>query len=321
MKITPLRILAIGWLLGSNGLSADQAQFHYQESAAVLEITRGETPVLTYHKAEVAPPEGAAEAFRRSGFIHPLHTPKGAVVTSIHAPDHIHHMGLWHAWVHTEFRGRELDFWNLKAEQGTVRFAGSQRVTRLADSVGFTVRQEQVQLPREAGAKEEVVLAENFTVQAKQVDGANVIDYVIEQTNVTDAPLGLPAYRYGGGIAFRAPESWDEETSSYLTSEGLDRKAGHATRGRWCAMYGPTEYGGATVVIMGHPSNHDAPQRMRLWPEGKVFFNFVPAQASDWQIDPGQKIELKYRVLIFDGHVAATEIEQRWSAYKNEIHD
>lgn len=314
MTYSLFRFLLLGCAAGATVLLANESLL-IEESADVIEISRGSIPVLTYHKAEVFPPAGEADAFRRSGFIHPLHTPKGAVISSIHAPDHIHHMGLWHAWVHTTFRDEALDFWNLKALQGTVRFAGSRELTESSNSVGFSVRQEHVRLAGDGGRREEVVLAEDFSVSVVLDAEANVVDYVMKQRNVTDASLLLPAYRYGGGVAFRAPESWNDETGEYLTSEGLSRENGHATRGRWCAMYGPTEYGEATVVIMGHPQNHDAPQRMRIWPEGKVFFNFVPTQESDWEIPSRAEIELHYRVLVFDGRPSVEEIEARWSHF------
>ncbi|MCC5023476.1 MAG: PmoA family protein [Candidatus Synoicihabitans palmerolidicus] len=100
-----------------------------------------------------------------------------------------------------------------------------------------------------------------------------------------------------------------------MTSEGFDRTTGHATRGRWTAMHGPTEKGEATVVIMGHPSNHDAPQRMRIWEAGKVFFNYVPAQEHDWRIEPGQTVVLRYRLVVQDGRMAPAEVEKYWDSY------
>ncbi len=284
------------------------------ETADTIAVTRDDAPVLTYHKAVVPPPDGVDAAFNRSGFIHPLHTPKGGVVTSIHAEDHYHHLGLWHAWVHSEFRGRELDFWNLLKRQGTVRFAGPVALEHGADAVGFTVRQQQVALAT-AERPEEVVLEELFTVRVHDTDAAQVIDYEIVQQNVTDAPLEFPAYRYGGGIAYRAPLSWGEANDAYVTSTGLDRTNSHETRADWCAMHGPTETGEATVVIMNHPSNHDSPQRMRVWPKGHVFFNYVPAQENSWSIAPGESITLRYRVVVRDGDFDRATAESDWSDY------
>jgi hypothetical protein len=321
MKITLSRVLGLTAFCGLSCLSASADALEIRESNASIVIQAGAIPVLTYEKAEMAPPPGVDDAYRRSGFIHPLHTPKGAVVTSIHAPDHRHHMGLWHAWVNTEFRGEKVDFWNLKARTGLVRFAGSQDLNQSNNSVGFTVRQEQVALGNGLDDADEVVLRETLSVSVAQTGNANVIDYAVTQRNITDAVLKLPAYRYGGGITFRAPDAWDEGNADYLTSAGLDRKQGHATRGRWSMMYGPSEYGEAAVVIMGHPGNHDAPQRMRIWPEGKVFFNYAPTQEFDWQIDPNEEILLRYRVLVFDGRPSVVEIENRWRAYVKTDHD
>lgn len=305
---------ACGLMVCVASLRAEPTHLTLVESADAITVSYADSPILTYHKAVMPAPEGTSDLYRRSGFIHPLHAPGGGIVTSIHAPDHTHHMGLWHAWVHTEFRGRAVDFWNVKDNTGLVRFAGSQDSHQSAKAVGFTVRQEQVASAHDDVA-EEVVLAETLSVDVSRNDGANVIDYVIHQRNVTDAPLLFPAYRYGGGIAYRAPLNWEEGNAEYLTSEGLDRSSGHATRGRWVAMYGPTESGDATVVIMGHPANHDAPQRMRIWPNGKIFFNYVPAQEFDWQIDPGEEIEMRYRVIVSDGRPDPVAIEQHWSRY------
>jgi hypothetical protein len=282
------------------------------EGADQIMISRGKVPVLTYHKAEMPPPAGESELFRRSGFIHPLHAPNGDVVTSIHPADHIHHMGLWHAWVKTKWQGEEIDFWNLKGGRGTVRFVEVLH----RDDGGFKVRQKQVALAFEDRA-ETVVLDETLEVAVTSSAEANVIDYTITQTNVSDAVLEFPAYRYGGGITFRAPETWGERDDSYLTSTGLDRTEGHATRGDWVVMHGPTEQGSASVVIMGHPSNHDAPQRMRIWPKGKVFFNYVPAQEFDWAIAPGETVVLRYRVVIESRRLLPVDVRPHWQNYSD----
>ncbi len=295
------------------------ASLSLQEDADTITIMGPSVPVLTYHKAEMPPPEGETELYRRSGFIHPLHAPNGDLVTSIHAPDHIHHMGVWHAWVKTSWNGRQLDFWNLKAGNATVRFVEVVDREERGNAVGFTVRQQQVALA-DGDLPETVVLEEIFEVSASQQAGVNIIDYTVSQSNLTDFPLELPAYRYGGGIAFRAPDAWGEYNDAYITSTGLDRTEGHATRGDWVAMRGPTESGESTVVIMGHPRNHDAPQRMRIWPnEGqKVFFNYVPVQEFDWQIDPGDSVTLRYRLLVFAEAVGAEEVEPFWEDYAGE---
>jgi Family of unknown function (DUF6807) len=79
--------------------------------------------MLSYYYKTVYPPKGIDTAFKRSGFIHPLWSPHGQVLTRIQPPDHYHHYGIWNPWTHVLFEGDIVDFWNLGDKKGTVRFA------------------------------------------------------------------------------------------------------------------------------------------------------------------------------------------------------
>ncbi|MGB0420172.1 MAG: DUF6807 family protein, partial [Limisphaerales bacterium] len=78
-----------------------------------------------------------------------------------------------------------------------------------------------------------------------------------------------------------------------------------------------TETGVATLAILCHPENRDAPQRMRVWPDGKVFFNYVPIQEKGWEIKPGAPSTMRYRVVIADGKPKAENLNQLWKNYAN----
>ena len=294
------------------------ADLSIEETNTHISITNDGKTVLTYHKALMPPPEGQPKYFERSGFIHPINSPSGGTVTGIHPADHIHHMGLWHAWVETYHDGRNLDFWNLKEETATIRYVKTQRIFENERRVGFTVRQHHVALAKD-GHSEQVILEEDFTILVRATDNLHIIDHRTVQTNVSDHALELPAYRYGGPLAYRGPYHWDKSNSNYLTSEGKDRNNGHETRARWCAMYGPTGNGDSTIVIMGHPDNHDAPQRQRIWPEtsngGRIFFNWVPIQEKPWSLEPNKPSEMNFRILVHDGHPNERRIERAWDNY------
>lgn len=285
-----------------------KAEISVTESEEAIVIRKGEQHVLTYHKAMVPPPKGAAPAYTRSGFIHPLTAPDGTVVTTAHPEDHTHHVGLWHAWVKTKHKGRAIDFWNLKAKQGTVRFA---EVEEMRED-GFTVIQEHVILPNE------VILRERFSIDAKlDEDGNTHLDYRTEQTNVSEAPLELPAYRYGGPLAWRGPAHWDADTSKILTSAGKTRADGHATRADWAQFSGPDAAGREeiSVTLICHPDNHDAPQRQRIWPReshnGAIFYNWVPIQEHGWAIQPEQVSVMRYRIVL-SASVPSKEAINEW---------
>jgi hypothetical protein len=88
-----------------------------------LVIHSGDQNLLQYYFRTVYPPKGVDTAYKRSGFIHPLWSPHGQVLTRIQPPDHYHHYGIWNPWTHVEYEGDTVDFWNINSRQGTVRFA------------------------------------------------------------------------------------------------------------------------------------------------------------------------------------------------------
>jgi hypothetical protein len=318
MKTSPMLRLLPSILLVFGLFPAEAKEsLSLKQTEKTITLMRGETPILTYHVAEVPPPKGIDPIYNRSGFIYPMHAPSGGIVTGIHPADHYHHIGLWHAWVNTKYDDKKgPDFWNLGRRTGRIRHA---KVKETRDA-GFTVVQEHLGYLDGIKAEPTVILNETLLVDAAFVGGANVIDYAMIQKNLTTKPLVFPAYRYGGGLAYRAPHSWNKKNSDYLTSEGLDRTNSHATRARWVAMHGPAEEAkgeDATVAILCHPKNHDAPQRIRTWDNGKVFFNYVPVQETGWSIQPGKSITLRYRIVILDGSADAKAIEARWKAYRN----
>ncbi len=308
------------FLLASNLIAGAERAPSVNETADTIEIAIGGSPVLTYHKAVVQPPPGADPAFARSGFIHPVHSPSGAVVTGIHPDDHIHHLGLWHAWVKCEVDGEAVDFWNLKAKTGAIRFAKTIKLISDPKSAGFTVSQEHIIFPGNP-QKETVILSEELTVIARLVDDAYEIDYQTRQTNVSKHSLKLPAYRYGGPIAYRAPHHWNKTNSDYLSSEGKTRLDGHTTRSKWIAMWGPSESssGHDTLSILNHSGNHDFPQHMRVWPpetnNGAIFFNYVPIQETGWEIKPEDSSTMRYRIVVENGKPDPTTLEQRWTRF------
>ncbi|YCM45810.1 PmoA family protein [Verrucomicrobiaceae bacterium 227] len=280
------------------------------ETEKTLVISHEGKEILAYQKAEMDQPKGVDPIFRRSGFIHPLNSPKGGAVTGIHPDDHYHHLGIWHAWVKTVHGDDHPDFWNLKTGTGRVRFV---KVLEKSPS-GFTVEQEQVAF-KGADKKETVVLRERLKVAAEFREGVNIIDYTVTQSNVSGVKLELPAYRYGGPLAWRGPLDWNAENSDYLTSAGKKRADSHQSRAHWVSVHGPTEAGQATLVFLCHPSNHDAPQRLRTWPDGKMFLNWVPIQETPFAIGAGDTVSWKFQLIVADGQPSEAQLASWWGDF------
>ena len=268
------------------------------------------------------PPEGVDSAYQRSGFIHPLWSPGGEVLTRIQPPDHYHHYGIWAPWTRTHINGREVDFWNLAKKHGTVRFAGLSGITEGAVFCEFKVKQDHIDFGSDNS--KQIAINEELTVRAWNIgDGAWMIDYTSEQNTPLDSGILLDAYRYGGGLGFRATERWTKENCTVLTSEGKTRKDADGTKARWCSVEGESTNGRSGVVFMDNPQNREFPEPMRVWPlnansnRGDMFFEFCPIRHNSWKFKKGETYRLKYRMFVFDGNVSSSEAEALWQAFGN----
>jgi len=283
-----------------------------------LELRINDANILRYNNAVVPAPPGKDKLYDRSGFIHPLRSPTGAVMTDIHPADHIHHFGIWMPWTKTEFQGQEVDFWNLDKGLGTVRFVKFLSTTSGPVYGGFEAEQEHVALKTAEGEK--VVLKEVWDVRAYNIGWPKkeyyLIDFKSTQRCVADSPLRQIEYRYGG-FGFRGASQWKDENAAYLTSEGKTRVDGHGTRARWCDMAGAIEGKWAGVTIMSHPKNFRHPEPMRIWPpeERFVFFNFAPSQIGDWEMKPGEDYVFRYRLYVHEGKINVADTERIWNDY------
>ena len=280
--------------------------------------------ILRYVHALQAVPEGVDPLFRRSGFIHPLWSPAGKVLTRIQPPDHYHHYGLWNPWTMTHVEGKEVDFWNLAKGQGTVRFAGVLSTVSGPVYGGFKVRQEHVVLAGQG--KDKTAIHEVWDVRAfpSQIDRRPVwlIDFTTTLNCALDSPIDLLDYRYGGGLGFRATDAWTQENCSVLTSEGKTREEADGTRARWCDVRGTIGSGEVSgIVFLSHPTNREYPEPMRVWPadvikdKGYLFFEFCPIRLKGWVLEPGKENVLRYRMIVYDGAMNPGTMEILWKNY------
>ncbi len=273
-------------------------------------------PLMSYHaepgefpRADIKP------VFKRGAYLHPIMTPSGKVVTDDFPANHIHHHGVWWAWTHTEFDGRQPDFWNMGDGKGLVEFEAVDRVWSGSMHAGFQSRHQFVDT---TSGMPVMVLYETWQVTAYAADAASrywIFDLVSEQQCATDKELKLPTYRYGG-VGVRGNWAWNGTgKASFLTSEGeTDRDKGNTTLGRWCDMGGEVNGSRVGIAILCHPENFRAPQPMRLHPT-EPFFNFAPQQAGDMAIKPGEKYVAKYRFVVHDGPPDQAELDRLWNDY------
>lgn len=283
-----------------------------------LVIKSGDQNLVQYNFKTVLPPAGVDESYKRSGFIHPLWSPKGQVLTRIQPPDHYHHYGIWNPWTHLLYKGDTLDLWNLNKKQGTVRFAKFLNEKSGDVFAEYSALHEHVAY-RKSG--EEVILNEIQSVRVFKPEGAAyyVTDITIEMKCATQAPVLLLEYRYGG-LGWRTTEQWTKDNSSVLTSEGKTRKDADGTKARWCLVQGAVDQDHAGILMISQPNNYNHPEPLRIWPEnqynrGDMFANFDPTKDRDWLLEPGKNYVLKYRFVVFNNAFDKEKSESAWMFY------
>ena len=285
-----------------------------------LTITASGRKALTFQGGPGELPNASIKpVFRQGGYIHPVFTPSGRIVTDDYPPDHFHHHGIWFAWTKTEFQGRHPDFWNVGDGTGRVEFVALDQSWSGPVHAGFKSRNRSVDVSAPSPV---TVLNEQWVVTVYNVGQGSkpfvMFDLVSTQDLATASPLILPEYRYGG-LGFRGHRQWlAKDNCEFLTSEGKNRNNGHGTRARWCHIGGKIDGQPAGIAILDHPSNFRAPQAMRINPD-QPFFCYSPSLTGDWKIEPGKSYVSRYRFVVYDGAVDRTELDRMWNDYANPV--
>jgi hypothetical protein len=287
-----------------------------------LSLLMNKKPILSYRFATTFPPDSINPLYKRSGFIHPLSSPGGEVLSRIQAPDHYHHYGIWGPWTKTTIDGRSVDFWNLMAGEGTVKFTGFLSEAEGAIYSGFQALQQHVDFG--AKGEDQIAMNEILDVRAWNIgEGVWMIDYTTSLNSPLKNGIMLDAYRYGGGIGFRATEKWHKDNCTVLTSDNKTRIDADGSFAKWCIVEGEsaTAAGRSGILFLSHPSNRMHPEPMRVWPldanggRGDMYFEFVPIRHDDWKLEPKQNYTLKYRMIVFDGKMDAKTAEMYWNSF------
>ena len=156
------------------------------DDGSSLALQQDGAPILRYNYAVTPAPEGVRAVYARSGYIHPLCTPSGFVLTTIQPRDHRHHYGLWNPWTRAEYDGRVYDLWNLGDSLGTVRARQVDAVYEGDAMCGFDATLDHVAF---TPGGETVILNEQWQVRAQLAPEGYLVDFTSLLKPATDKPV------------------------------------------------------------------------------------------------------------------------------------
>jgi len=299
-------------------------QLKVVEEDNTIVVSQAGKVVVAYNKVSPPAPAGIDPIYERSGCLHPVGSPQGKVVTAMFPFDHAHQHGIFSAWVNTTYDGRAVDFWNLAGRTGRVLHERVVSKFQTAEVAGF-----EVDLIHRSETEPPVdVLRERWKVSVYPTDGTyHCFDLETEQTAITEKPLIVNEYHYGG-IVLRGPTRWltakdsegrkqsdlKIEPSEFLNDLGSDRVNGNHEHAKWVALSGNIDGKPVNIAVLSHADNFRSPQAARLHPS-KPYFCFAPCVDGTFTIDRAHPFKGRYRFLIADTKPDQKWINQQWATW------
>lgn len=298
-------------------LHAEDPSWKSVENEGRFEARLGDKPFGIWQAKPLSNPKGG-DKFAASAFLHQLKTPSGFEWTSIQAPDHLHHFGLWWPWKYIEVDGAKHNTWELQKGNGAHRAVSVETRTEGAGKLEWKFHNRCY--IRKPGVEDQAVIVENSIVGISVRNDMEIVDVEIQQKAI-DKPVTIANYRYSG-FSWRGPLSWNKDNSTMTTSEGKHRDDANGTPARWVVVTGPTPTGTASVLMMSAASIlADKTENLRVWDSknlnGMPFINFNPVTDKALPLDDAHPAvsKRKYRVIAADHAIEAAAAEAEWKMW------
>lgn len=261
------------------------AAFAWQDDGARLELRENGQPVLTYNYAPQLR-NGAPEIKRRSGYVHPVWAPNGAVVTDDFPRDHWHHRGIFWAWPVVRFEGKKYDIWTLTGgiDSRFGKWLGKKdgATAELAAENGWFIDGKQV-------ARETVRMS---VEPLKGRERRMHYDIALEAVVPFEIAGSQDGKGYGGFNIRFAPR----ENTVVRTDAGVEAKDTDMVPHPWAELEATYQGKRARVRIDGDPGNPGHPQGWCLRKYGFLGANYPGLPTL--KMEPGKPLRVRYTVTV-----------------------
>ena len=278
---------AVMFLLAALPLVAQPFAFR-ERSADTLELTDRGAVVFAYNHGMILQ-EGAPANLRRSGYLHPVHAPNGAIVTDDFPKDHYHHRGISWMWPVVMIDGVRHDLWVLRGIRArfvrwTERVATGRNATLGVENGWFTGEMQ--------------VVREHVTIRVHPVAGnRRDMDFTLRFESLGKAMglSGSPDQNKGyGGFNIRFGP---RENTVIRTAPGEQASDSDLKPQPWAELAGTFGSQRAGVRITVDSANPGFPNGWCLRHYGFLGVSF-PGLGTH-TLEPSRPLELRYRVTLF----------------------
>ncbi len=299
------------------------AGFSIDDDGKSLTVLEKGKAVLVYHYELVDPPEGVDKRYRRQAYIHPLYGLDGEVLTQDFPDDHYHHRGVFWAWPESSVGGKKMDVWALDGvrqvhEKFTAQETGGK--TALIGAQSLWVFDE---APEDPKVRENVrITVHPAEKTARAIDFHLVFENVCQEEVVlrgSSAEDGNPKTIKGyGGFCFR-PDA-ERKPMRFNGATGEIRHDVLRLESPWADIAFRKKKGRkdkSGLAIFQHPANPGYPHPG--WILRKYGF-----LGQSWPCDqphtlqPGERVELRYRILVHRGKSGPAGVAEAFRKYVEE---
>lgn len=282
---------------------ASDAAVRVTRDDSTVNVVAGERPVLSY----------LYQASPYKPCVNQLFTPSGLNILRDSPHDHIHHHALMFA---VGVNG--ISFWEERPGPQTGSQVSREIATATASRDGAATAAIRQQLDW-VDSDKKALLGERRTIVA-HIAADPAATLLTWRTRLTPAqnPVTLGgAHYYGLGLRF--VESMDN-VGKFANEAGdpgeVVRGDERLAAGAWCAYTAPVEGKPVTVVVFDHPNN---PRPARFFTMTKPFA-YLSATINLWkeplELKPGETIDLRYGVAVFDGEATGEQIGKLLESWK-----
>jgi type 1 glutamine amidotransferase len=244
-------------------------------------------------------------------YFHPLSTLDGSVLTGLRPDDHPWHRAIWFSWKYIN----GLNYWEEDPKTGKSEGITELKLVKyeLKKDFGAEFKMELAYHPP-GGA---YLLSEERTVRmsSPEADGSYFMDWestftaladevVLDRTPLPDEPEGKSWGGYAGFSARLNLQLWDVKT---INDSGETENL-HGKASKW-------------VTIFDHPSNPNHPNKWFISNDPATpFYYFSPAVVFEKKmiLKKGEKLHLKYRLLVTSGEINEMNIQSNWNQFKSK---